>query len=66
MYILADEGVRLTYGGYDFLALKAFSSRETVISVGQQIGVGKESDIYLVHGNSLLPVSLIFCYVDYA
>ena len=50
MYILADEGVRLTYGGYDFLALKAFSSRETVISVGQQIGVGKESDIYLVHG----------------
>ena len=45
-----DDGVRLTYGGYDFLALKAFSSRETVISVGQQIGVGKESDIYLVHG----------------
>lgn len=45
-----DEGVRLTYGGYDFLALKAFSSRETVVSIGQQIGVGKESDIYLVHG----------------
>lgn len=40
----------MTYGGYDFLALKAFSSRETVVSVGQQIGVGKESDIYLVHG----------------
>lgn len=40
----------MTYGGYDFLALKAFSSRETVLSVGQQIGVGKESDIYLVHG----------------
>lgn len=48
--ISLDEGVRLTYGGYDFLALKAFSSRETVLSVGQQIGVGKESDIYLVHG----------------
>jgi RIO kinase 2 len=44
------EGVRLTYGGYDFLALKAFSSRESVVSIGQQIGVGKESDIYLVHG----------------
>lgn len=40
----------MTYGGYDFLALKAFSSRETVVSIGQQIGVGKESDIYLVHG----------------
>ena len=53
LYILCislDEGVRLTYGGYDFLALKAFSSRETVLSIGQQIGVGKESDIYLVHG----------------
>lgn len=45
-----DEGVRLTYGGYDFLALKAFSSRDSVLSIGQQIGVGKESDIYLVHG----------------
>lgn len=44
------EGVRLTYGGYDFLALKAFSSRGSVVSIGQQIGVGKESDIYLVHG----------------
>ena len=32
------------------MALKAFSSRETVLSIGQQIGVGKESDIYLVHG----------------
>lgn len=40
----------MTYGGYDFLALKAFSSRETVVSIGQQIGVGKESDIYLIHG----------------
>jgi RIO kinase 2 len=48
--VLVDEGVRLTYGGYDFLALKAFSSRSSVLSIGQQIGVGKESDIYLVHG----------------
>ena len=32
------------------MALRAFSSRETVLSIGQQIGVGKESDIYLVHG----------------
>ena len=48
--LVIDDGVRLTYGGYDFLALKAFSSRGSVLSIGQQIGVGKESDIYLVHG----------------
>jgi RIO kinase 2 len=43
-----DDGFRLTYGGYDFLALKTFSKRDTVVSVGNQIGVGKESDIYIV------------------
>lgn len=44
------DGVRLTYGGYDFLALRALSSRESVLSIGRRIGVGKESDVYLVHG----------------
>jgi RIO kinase 2 len=43
-----DDGYRLTYGGYDYLALKTFSKRGTVYSVGNQIGVGKESDIYIV------------------
>lgn len=38
-----DEGFRLTYGGYDFLALKTFAKREVLYSVGNQIGVGKES-----------------------
>jgi RIO kinase 2 len=33
--------------GYDFLALHALSSRDIVCSVGNQIGVGKESDIYV-------------------
>ncbi|KAF8609451.1 RIO1-domain-containing protein [Ceratobasidium sp. AG-I] len=42
------DGYRLTYGGYDYLALRAFSKRDTVYSVGNQIGVGKESDIYVV------------------
>ncbi|GHJ87493.1 hypothetical protein NliqN6_3895 [Naganishia liquefaciens] len=45
------DGYRLTYGGLDFLALKAFSKRSTVTSVGQQIGVGKEGDIYIVKGS---------------
>lgn len=42
------DGYRLTYGGYDYLALKALSKRDVVYSVGNQIGVGKESDVYLV------------------
>jgi hypothetical protein len=50
MLVRTDDGYRLTYGGLDFLALKAFSKRSTVISVGQQVGVGKEGDIYIVKG----------------
>lgn len=41
-------GYRLTNGGYDYLALKALTSRDVIHSVGNQIGVGKESDIYIV------------------
>ena len=36
-------GYRLTFTGYDYLALKAFASRDVLHSVGNQIGVGKES-----------------------
>ncbi|KAK6453784.1 RIO1 family-domain-containing protein [Scheffersomyces xylosifermentans] len=42
------DGFRLTYNGYDYLALKSMLNRNTVYSVGSQIGVGKESDIYSV------------------
>ncbi|KAL0979303.1 hypothetical protein UPYG_G00183400 [Umbra pygmaea] len=42
------HGYRLNYGGYDYLALKTFCARETLLSVGNQMGVGKESDIYIV------------------
>ncbi|KAL5004195.1 hypothetical protein ScPMuIL_017651 [Solemya velum] len=41
-------GYRLTNSGYDYLALKTLTSRGAVHSVGNQIGVGKESDIYIV------------------
>lgn len=44
----AVQGYRLNNGGYDYLALKTMSSREVLISVGNQMGVGKESDIYIV------------------
>ncbi|XP_030631911.1 serine/threonine-protein kinase RIO2 [Chanos chanos] len=42
------QGYRLNYGGYDYLALKTLSSRDVIFSVGNQMGVGKESDIYIV------------------
>ncbi|KAK0547596.1 Serine/threonine-protein kinase rio2 [Tilletia horrida] len=49
----AYDGYRLTYGGLDFLALRTFVKNDVVHAVGQQIGVGKESDIYIVTGPSL-------------
>lgn len=42
-----QEGIRLGYGGYDYLALNALLQRDSVVALGNQIGVGKESDIYL-------------------
>lgn len=42
------DGYRLTYGGMDYLALHTYSSRREVYSVGDRIGVGKESDITIV------------------
>uniref|UniRef100_UPI00398F751B serine/threonine-protein kinase RIO2 n=1 Tax=Pristiophorus japonicus TaxID=55135 RepID=UPI00398F751B len=42
------QGYRLTNSGYDYLALKTLSSRNVLNSVGNQMGVGKESDIYIV------------------
>jgi RIO kinase 2 len=41
-----DDGYRLTYGGYDYLAMRALSKRDSMYSVGNQIGVGKESGIW--------------------
>ncbi|KAF1769675.1 hypothetical protein GCK72_001492 [Caenorhabditis remanei] len=41
------DGYRLTIRGYDYLALRALCSRDVVGSVGNQIGIGKESDVYV-------------------
>lgn len=43
-----DDGFRLTNAGYDYLALKVLTQRGTISSFGNQIGVGKESNIYIV------------------
>jgi len=42
------DGYRLTNAGYDYLALKTLASRDMVSSFGNQIGTGKESNIYVV------------------
>ncbi|KXT12064.1 hypothetical protein AC579_1861 [Pseudocercospora musae] len=41
------DGYRLTYGGLDYLALNAHRKANVIFSLGNQIGVGKESDIYI-------------------
>ncbi|CEL93313.1 unnamed protein product [Vitrella brassicaformis CCMP3155] len=41
------DGFKLTYLGYDFLALRALVHRGHIVGVGRRIGVGKESDIHL-------------------
>lgn len=43
---LADDGYRLTYLGYDYLALRTYVSRGLISGLGRRIGVGKEADIY--------------------
>ncbi|KAF4342193.1 atypical RIO RIO2 kinase [Fusarium beomiforme] len=46
------DGYRLTYGGLDYLALHTHAKRKDVYSVGNRIGVGKESDIMIVADHS--------------
>lgn len=47
-----DDGYRLTYGGLDYLSLNTHLKRQTLYSTGNQIGVGKESDIFVVASSS--------------
>ncbi|KAJ2499697.1 Serine/threonine-protein kinase rio2, partial [Coemansia sp. RSA 2049] len=47
-----NYGYKLIYSGYDYLALRTLSKRGSVMSVGNQIGVGKESDIFVVAGEN--------------
>lgn len=40
------DGYRLTYLGYDYLALRTYVARGLIAGLGRRIGVGKEADIY--------------------
>ncbi len=53
---LQYEGYRLTFEGYDALALHTLAERETIEAVGAPLGVGKESDVYEVR--SYKPLAL--------
>merc|ERR1719335_2082652 len=44
------DGYRLTYHGFDFLALRALVARGTIVGIGRRIGVGKESDVHCAQG----------------
>lgn len=62
-----DDGYRLTYGGYDYLAMRALSKRDSMYSVGNQIGVGKESGMsepyavcYVTHASSFTALPSIY------
>ncbi|WP_424000492.1 serine/threonine-protein kinase RIO2 [Haloarcula salina] len=50
------EGFKLTFEGYDTLALHTFAERDTIQGVGAPLGVGKESDVY--EAQSYKPVAL--------
>jgi len=52
------QGFRLTFEGYDALALRTFTERDTVEGFGAPLGVGKESDVYEVR--SYKPLALKF------
>ncbi|SDM06063.1 RIO kinase 2 [Halogranum gelatinilyticum] len=52
------EGYQLEFEGYDALALRTFSQRDTIDGVGAPLGVGKESDVYEVQ--SFKPMALKF------
>jgi len=46
-FIELAQGYRLNFLGYDYLALKALTSRGKISSLGNQIGVGKESGNFI-------------------
>jgi RIO kinase 2 len=55
------NGYRLSYLGYDILALRTLLARGTISAVGSQIGVGKESDIFEAQVSLSLSMSLFVC-----
>lgn len=58
LFPIPDDGYRLTNMGYDYLALKVLTNRGSINAFGNQIGVGKESNIYTVSDTDDHPACL--------
>lgn len=57
---LGYAGFRLTFLGYDCLALNALVRRGVVEALGQPLGLGKESDVYDAKGKNGIRIALKF------
>jgi RIO kinase 2 len=60
MRALGYAGYRLTFLGYDCLALNAFVKRDVVEALGSRLGLGKESDVYDARGRKDARIALKF------
>ena len=54
------DGYRLTYLGYDYLAIKTLVNKGAITGIGRQIGVGKEADVFEVCSSNLSFISAHF------
>lgn len=54
--IIPYEGYQIGFDGYDLIALSDLVNREIVLSLGELVGVGKESAIYEALGNGTLAI----------
>lgn len=49
--VKVHQGYRLTWKGFDYLALHHIIGAGLITSVGPRIGIGKEADIHIVYNN---------------
>ena len=52
------EGVDLTFGAFDILALKGLTDHDFLINLGDQMGMGKESDVFVGTSEGDRPVAV--------
>jgi RIO kinase 2 len=58
--ISGEKAYRLTYLGYDMLAIRALVNRNVIEAMGDKVGEGKESEIYLALAPGNVQVAVKF------
>jgi RIO kinase 2 len=58
--IAGEKMYRLTYLGYDVLAIRSLANANVIEAIGDKIGVGKESELYLALAPGGVQVALKF------